>query len=140
MARSKIKTVWSVLRSDLKQRIYRARRKRVLHFLHVRKTGGTAIKYALKPCLVTSGHYIVLHGHRFTLREVPKGDQAIFCLRNPISRFVSGFYSRLRQGQPRNLVPWTPDEKASFSRFDTPNRLALALSSTAAFRGRSRGL
>lgn len=103
-----------------------------MHFLHVGKTGGTAIKYALKTHRVTPRHAIVLHGHRFTLREVPKGDKAIFCLRHPITRFVSGFYSRQRQGQPRYWVPWTQDEKVIFTHFATPNRLALALSSSVA--------
>ena len=58
------------------------------------------------------------------------GDKVIFCLRDPISRFVSGFYSRLRQGQPRYFVRWSADEEIAFRHFDTPNRLALALSST----------
>jgi hypothetical protein len=132
MAPLKPKRLWSSFRSNLRQTFHRARGKQILHFLHVGKTSGTAIKHALKAHRVTSGHAIVLHGHRFTLREVPQGDQVIFCLRSPISRFVSGFYSRQRQGQPRYWVPWTPDEKVSFEQFETPNRLALALSSSVA--------
>jgi hypothetical protein len=42
---------------------------------------------------------------------------------------VSGFNSRLRQGQPRYFKPWTPAEKTAFERFTTPNQLALALTS-----------
>jgi len=129
MARLKIKSAWSFIRSNLRQKFHRARGRQVLHFLHVSKTGGTAIKHVLKAHRVTSVHAIVLHGHRFTLREMPKGDGAVFCLRSPTSRFVSGFYSRQRQGQPRYFGPWTPDEKIAFAQFQTPNHLALALSS-----------
>ncbi len=132
MARLKTERVWSSFRGNLRQTFHRTRGRQILHFLHVGKTGGTAIKHALKAHRVTPGHAIVLHGHRFTLSEVPKGDKAIFCLRHPISRFVSGFYSRQRQGQPRYWVPWTPDEKVIFERFETPNHLALALSSSVA--------
>jgi hypothetical protein len=129
MARLKIKSAWSSFRSNLRQKFHRARGKQVLHFLHVSKTGGTAIKHVLKAYRVTSGHAIVLHGHRFTLREMQNGDKAVFCLRSPTSRFVSGFYSRQRQGQPRYFEPWKPDEKIAFAQFQTPNQLALALSS-----------
>ncbi len=52
----------------------------------------------------------------------------IFFLRNPVTRFVSGFYSRQRQGQPRIHSPWSADEKIAFERFKTPNELAIALS------------
>ena len=100
-----------------------------MHFLHVGKTGGTAVKSALKPYQVTSRHALVLHGHRFTLREMPRGDKAIFCLRNPVSRFISGFYSRQREGKPRHFVRWTLDEELAFAQFETPNQLAVALSS-----------
>ena len=44
--------------------------------------------------------------------------------------FSSAFYSRKRRGLPRIEVPWVPSEEAAFSRFSTPNELALALSST----------
>jgi hypothetical protein len=129
MARYRIKHLWSVLRSEARQRYSRARGKQIVHFLHVSKTGGSAIKHALKPHRQTSQYTLVLHGHRQPLRGVPEGDKIIFCLRHPISRFVSGFYSRLRQGQPRYFVRWSPSEEAAFRCFDTPNRLALALSS-----------
>lgn len=125
-----MKNTWSTFRSEVRQRYCRARGKQVVHFLHVSKTGGTAIKHVLKLHLATPEYAIVLHGHRQTLRDVPKSDKVIFCLRDPISRFVSGFYSRLRQGQPRYFVRWSADEETAFSHFDTPNRLALALSST----------
>ncbi len=98
----------------------------VVHLLHIRKTGGTAVKHTLVDH--PPAHLDVrLHGHKVRLADVPVGEQAMFFVRDPISRFVSGFYSRQRQGRPRYDVPWTPGEKAAFERFSTPNALALAL-------------
>ena len=102
---------------------------RVLHFLHIGKTGGTAVKDALRPHVQSGNYFIVLHSHETALKDLPVGERAIFFLRDPITRFVSGFNSRLRQGQPRYLVPWKPAEKIIFERFTTPNSLATALSS-----------
>ena len=75
------------------------------------------------------GPAIHLHPHSVKLRDIPEGDRFFFFLRDPISRFISGFYSRQRQGQPRHFVPWRPREKKAFRRFNTPNQLALALAS-----------
>jgi hypothetical protein len=100
-----------------------------VHLLHIGKTGVTAIKYALKPHLVTPYYVIKLHPHRVKLRDIPRGDYVIFFLRDPITRFVSGFYSRKRQGQPRFSFPWSHDERIAFEKYDTPNRLATTISS-----------
>jgi hypothetical protein len=107
-----------------------------VHLLHIGKTGGTAVKHALRPFLITSGNVIILHTHIVTLSDIPKGDKVIFFLRDPISRFVSGFYSRQRQGKPRYFNPWSSSEETAFKRFDTPEGLALTLSSDdTKFRG-----
>src|SRR5919108_4446855 len=106
---------------------YAPQTKQTVHFLHIGKTGGTAIKHILKRHSVTRGYVIRRHGHRTTLREVSAGEKVIFFVRDPLSRFISGFYSRLRQGQPRYFNPWTPEERMAFERFDTPNRLAVGL-------------
>ena len=103
--------------------------KPVAHFLHLSKTGGTAIKHALRPYLDTGRYIIKLHPHKVTLADVPVGEKFFFFLRDPESRFVSGFYSRQRQGRPRIHVPWTVGEEKAFSRFATANELAKALSS-----------
>ena len=102
--------------------------KRVLHFLHIGKTGGTAMKEALTPHAKSGDWLIKLHGHNVTLENVPAGEGVIFFLRDPLTRYVSGFYSRQRQGHPRYFYPWSSDEKTAFERFATPNQLALALS------------
>jgi hypothetical protein len=49
-------------------------------------------------------------------------------VRDPISRFLSGFLSRQRQGRPRYHVRWTPEEALAFQQFQRANDLAEALS------------
>lgn len=112
--------------TSLRQRI---QGKQVVHFLHIGKTGGTAIKHALGPYRETARYIIKRHGHNKTLRDIPDGEGVIFFLRDPLTRFSSGFNSRLRRGEPRGHNPWSAAEEEAFSRFDTPNRLATALSS-----------
>jgi Sulfotransferase family len=105
------------------------RAEHVVHLLHVRKTGGTALWHALEAHARTDRRVVVHHGHGTRLRDVPPGEQAMFFLRDPIRRFVSGFYCRQRQGLPRYNSPWKPDERAAFERFQGPNELARTLSS-----------
>lgn len=95
-----------------------------LHFLHVGKTGGTAIKAALEPVARSGRFRIELHKHRTRLQDIPAGEPFFFAIRDPISRFVSGFFSRQRQGQPRIFRPWTEGEARAFQRFATANQLA----------------
>lgn len=97
------------------------------HFLHIGKTGGTAIKAALANHLTTPKYILELHDHGTTLMDVPHGEHVIFFLRDPISRFVSGFYSRQRKGQPRFCIEWKAIEKELFKTFHTPNQLARSL-------------
>jgi len=101
---------------------------RPLHFLHIGKTGGTAVKHALKA--VGTARQLRLHGHDVRLADVPPGEQVFFFLREPLSRFVSAFYSRQREGRPRYVVPWSPAEEAAFGRFRSANELANGLSAT----------
>jgi hypothetical protein len=103
--------------------------RRTLHFLHVSKTGGTAVKTALAPHLRDGRFIIRTHEHEKTFRDIPPGEGIFFVLRDPQTRFVSGFYSRLRQGMPRYSHPWSAAEKVTFEHFKTANQLALALGS-----------
>lgn len=98
-----------------------------VHFLHLRKTGGTTLKSALGLYQITPKCVLHLHPHRFVLRHVPRGHRVMFVTRDPVSRYVSGFGSRLRKGAPAHHVPWSADEELAFSRFPDPNSLALAL-------------
>jgi len=110
--------------------------RKVVHLLHIGKTGGSAVKVALEPQLVTERYAVALHPHHTVLRDIRPGDGVIFFLRDPLTRYVSGFYSRQRKGQPRSFSEWTPQEKEAFEHFSTPNELALALSSGDADRCR----
>jgi hypothetical protein len=111
------------------RRFSRRRGTDVVHFLHVGKTGGTAVKAALRDVPPDSGCVLELHGHKVRLRDVPPGQRVVFFLRDPITRYVSSFYSRQRQGLPRHHTPWSREEEAAFARFTSPNDLAEALSS-----------
>ena len=95
-----------------------------LHFLHPGKTGGTAIKAALEPVAGSGRFHLELHRHGTRLQDVPAGELFFFSIRDPITRFVSGFCSRQRQGQPRVFRPWTEGEARAFGRFSTANQLA----------------
>jgi hypothetical protein len=114
--------------SALKKRVLAACTGREnVHFLHLRKTGGTTLKSVLGPHQITPKCVLHLHPHRFTLAHVPKGHRVMFVIRDPVSRYVSGFGSRLRKGAPAHHVEWSADEELAFSRFPDPNSLALAL-------------
>ncbi len=105
------------------------RGREIVHQLHIGKTAGTAARYVFDQCPVTERYVLHFHSHDYRLRDVPPGDKVVFFLRDPIARFVSGFYSRQRKGLPRVHVPWSAEERAAFEYFETPNQLALALSS-----------
>jgi hypothetical protein len=105
-----------------------------VHFIHVSKTGGTAVKHAIRESRRRRGGRLLSpwgpvrgHHHDFRLCEVPRGDKAVVPLRDPISRFQSGFYSRQREGAPRFKSKWSDEERQSFEWFPTPGSLADAL-------------
>ena len=94
-----------------------------IHFLHLGKTGGTALKEALKE----NAPDVVKHPHKTKLCDIPTGDKVFFLIREPCSRFVSGFYSRQRSGRPRRDVPWSKGERIAFDAYPTANSLAESL-------------
>lgn len=102
-------------------------RKKIVHILHINKTGGTALRNALGKIMITSKYIIIFHGHRMKLRHTRRGEKIVFFVRDPISRFISGFCSRLRQGRPCYNILWNEYETMAFSYFNKPNNLAIAL-------------
>jgi hypothetical protein len=106
----------------------RLKSKQIVHFLHVSKTGGTAIRAAIGPHLTTESSAIFLHDHSFRLQDAAPGEKIILFFRDPIDRFTSAFYSRRRCGRPRYDVPWTRGERSAFEHFETANQLGRALS------------
>ena len=107
----------------------RASHRQVMHMLHVGKTGGTAIKSALRPHVDAGVYTLALHAHAFRLADVPEREACFLCLRDPITRFQSAFSSRLRRGGPAHFYPWSREESQAFRRFATAVDLAEALSS-----------
>jgi hypothetical protein len=102
---------------------------RPVHMLHVGKTGGTAVKAALRDA-DPPGIRLMLHSHGVSLADLPAADETFLFLRDPITRFVSGFNSRQREGRPAHYRPWTSPEREAFAAFPTAEALALALAST----------
>lgn len=113
----------------VRKNLWKLSGKRIVHLLHIGKTGGTAVAQALHAHSRTPTHVILKEGHRIQLRHVPPGEQIVFFLRDPITRFISGFYSRRRMGWPRYQGQWTPAESEAFSRFETPDAVGRALGS-----------
>ncbi len=66
-------------------------------------------------------------GHIIKLTDVPIGTKFFFILRDPLTRFVSAFYSRQREGLPRYYSPRNEMETGIFETFSTANELACAL-------------
>jgi hypothetical protein len=100
-----------------------------LNVLHIGKTGGTALKHVLREHQSASRYQLLFRGHDVTLADVPKGEQFMFLIRDPLTRFVSAFNGRLREDRPRYHYPWRDEEKVAFAIFKTPDQLAVALSS-----------
>lgn len=103
-----------------------------LHFIHISKTGGSAIKQAIRSADVSETPFgrLHLHPHPYKLEEVPEDHPVFFCVRDPVSRFMSSFYSRKRKGRPKYFRDWNEVERAAFEIFETPQALGTALASS----------
>ncbi len=101
--------------------------------LHPGKTGGTYLKSIIRYNKTLWTRPIKLLSHRetmaSTLKDFGADRQIAFSFRNPVDRFVSAFYSRLRQGRPKYNRMWSPAEAVSFLYFESANELAEALNS-----------
>jgi glycosyltransferase involved in cell wall biosynthesis len=100
-----------------------------LNVLHIGKTGGTALKHVLAESEPASRYQLLFRGHDVTLADIPNGEQFMFLIRDPLTRFVSAFNGRLREDRPRYHYPWREEERVAFAIFKTPDQLAVALSS-----------
>jgi hypothetical protein len=112
----------------------RARKEQVAHFLHIGKTAGTAVKFALKNAPAPSHYQLRMHTHGVRMMDIPRRDKFFFVVRDPVDRFASGFGHRQRKGQPRFNEPWSPAEERAFARFGSPQELADGLASEGADR------
>lgn len=116
-------------RARARRVLRRLRQREAVHVLHIGKTGGTAVKAALRPYQRSGRYDLELAWHDALLRDVPRGEHVVFFLRDPVARFVSGFDNQQRGATPRYEHSWTAAEAAAFERFATPTDLALALGS-----------
>jgi hypothetical protein len=99
-----------------------------VHYLHIGKTAGTQIGHVISQVNRAQTEItMVKNGHGTPLRSLPASDQYFFSIRDPISRFRSGFYSRKRCGRPRLDNQWSPSEALIFAEFEHANDLAEAL-------------
>jgi hypothetical protein len=104
-----------------------------VHFLHIGKNAGTAVKAALAD--MPSGNLrVVMHTHGVRMIDLPHGDKFFFVVRDPVARFVSGFTARQRNDLPRWFSEWSAGEARAFNRFSTPAELGLALAGSEAER------
>ncbi len=105
----------------------------VVHAIHIRKTGGTAIKSAINLRHAKFSYWKIRnYEHPTTFANILETDpkaRILFVARDPAKRFVSGFNSRLRKAQPLRFIDWSPGERIAFEIFKTPNELAEALNS-----------
>jgi len=101
-------------------------RLREIAFMHIGKNAGTQIMHLAQQI---KGHGVQVHllPHTRKLCEIPPELPYFFSIRNPITRFKSGFYSRKRKGQPRIYSEWSKPEAMAFGRFAHANDLAEAL-------------
>ena len=86
-------------------------------FLHISKTAGTQIMHIIKQ-LKKHKINIKRHDHWVKLSELPLNTKYFFSIRNPTTRFVSGFYFRKRKKNH------SQHEKITFERFEHANDLA----------------
>jgi len=96
-----------------------------VYFLHIGKSGGTALGNKFQNEINPKSELkFVPFGHNVKLYHLDKKQKYIFSVRDPISRYHSGFYSRLRKGMPRIKKEHDFFEKISFFFYKDSNSLA----------------
>lgn len=119
------------------RRIRRSRKnRRVIYFLHIGKAAGSQVKHAIEQINKHEPRIFMQSlPHDIFLKDLPEEAEYFFSIRDPITRFVSGFYSRKRMGRPKYDVPWTSSERSAFGDFEHANELAQSL-----FSGGKQGM
>lgn len=115
-------------KSELVSSVIGKKRKEVLHYLNVSKTANCLVKE-----LVAHGesekYDIKLHPDTVHLRDIPQGEKVFFLYKNPIERFARSFIVRKNKGAPMYVGKWNVYEYEIFKKYDSPEQLALLISS-----------
>ena len=99
-----------------------------VRYLHVGKAAGTAVRSIADRVNASAGSEVIRRErHRVTLHDIPDDARYFFSIRDPVDRFVSGFHSRKRKGQPRTYSEWSAAETWAFAAFESAADLADAL-------------
>lgn len=98
-----------------------------LHYVRISKTASTALIAALEQVTHDIPYRIVVHEHEDSLLDLPPSESFFVTVRDPITRYASGFLSRQRRGRPRYNSAWTAEEEIAFTEFDHPWVLGAAL-------------
>lgn len=103
-----------------------------ISILHIGKTGGSFLRSVLRHNKPRWSRVLHLGNHDSTIESTRAryGDtrELAFVIRDPLERFQSAFYSRMRQGRPTYNSAWSNSEAIAFLWFETAEELALALS------------
>ncbi len=100
--------------------------------LHIGKTGGTFLRSVLKAAdYLPTNLQVLKHSDTLesTRRRYGNDRRLAFVIRDPRTRFVSAFESRMRQGRPTYNSQWSSAEATAFMWFPDANALAEALGS-----------
>ena len=101
-------------------------RKNDIIFFHIGKTSGTKINSIFKKKIINNIN-IIKTQHNLKKRHINLNQNYFFSIRNPVNRFLSGFYSRKRKGKPRLYKDWSTEERQAFKKFKSANQLAESL-------------
>ncbi len=114
-----------------------------LGFLHIPKTGGSGVARFGRRIVARGYRFPCVFGHGWKVEQIlthfPEM-RLCFILRDPLSKMISGFNSRLRQGRPtynRVWSPnslWSPAEAAAFAMLPSARDLLDAILSEDEFR------
>lgn len=99
------------------------KKKVIVNYLHIGKTGGSQIKYILNRNSKKNFKFKILH-HSIKLSNLPYNEKYFFSIRDPISRFRSAFFYRKNKGLPGVFQDWKLHEKKAFEIFSNANDLA----------------
>lgn len=100
-----------------------------VYFINVGRTGLHAVRSAMEESHERNYRPIFYNLDR-RLADVPEEQKIALIYRDPIARFVSGFYSRKLKGGPNFEVRWDSREEAVFTKFMTPSELLEAVDSS----------